>query len=274
MKASVWTSYLYGLSPEEIVESLVGKGWSWAELSSEHSEAIVARGEPAAVGQSFRRFAADRAMSFLQGHLQLQADVAAGDRAGVIDRLKRWLDLYLALGVKAAVIHHGGYELQVRGTTAEEVLDARVRAFGELARHVAGTGLVICIENMAGPNDLACICEIIDACGSPNLGICLDTGHLHIAGGRQGDFIRGAGSRLKALHIADNDGSTDQHLMPFGRGTIKWDEVIAALREVRYDGLFNFEIPGETIGCPMPVRMAKLDYLRVLSEIMLGDGQA
>ena len=272
MKVSVWTSYLYGLTPEEIVEALPGRGWPQAELSTEHSEMLVSRGRCAEVGESFRRFAADRGMSFPQGHLKIDADVAAIDQTEVLDLLKCWLDLYLALGVKAAVIHPGGHELRSRGATAERVRDAQVRGFSELAAHVAGTDLVICMENMAGPNDLEEFTAIINACGSRHLAICLDTGHLHVAGQRQGEFIRRAGSRLKALHVADNDGSGDQHLMPFG-GTIDWDDVVTALREVRYDGLFNFEIPGET-ACPLAVRMAKLDYLRVVAAIMLGDGRA
>ncbi|HUS47438.1 MAG TPA: sugar phosphate isomerase/epimerase [Phycisphaerae bacterium] len=274
MKPSVWTSYLYGLTLEEMVEAFAGKGWRYAELSTEHSEMLLSRGKPGETGRAFRKFAGDRGMSFPQGHLEIGVDVAAVDRAGVINRLKRWLDLYLALGVKAAVIHPGGFELEKSGMPPEKVHEARVEAFGELARHVAGSDLFICMENVCWRNDLEGISRIIDACGTPNLGICLDTGHLHLVAGRQGDFIRGAGARLKALHIADNDGTSDQHLIPFARGTIKWDEVIAALREVQYDGLFNFEIPGETLGCPMPVRMAKLEYLRALADIMLGDGRA
>ena len=70
--------------------------------------------------------------------------------------------------------------------------------------------------------------------------------------------------------MADNDGSADQHLMPYGRGTVPWVEVVEALKEIGYEGLFNFEVPGER-RCPLPVRLAKLDYLRALSDIMLAE---
>ena len=70
-----------------------------------------------------------------------------------------------------------------------------------------------------------------------------------------------AGHRLHALHIADNEGKTDQHMMPYGRGNVDFAEVVAALREVDYHGLFNLEIPGERLA-PLPVLGYKLEYIR------------
>ena len=48
--------------------------------------------------------------------------------------------------------------------------------------------------------------EIIRETDRANLGICLDTGHLNLAGGNPAQFVIQAGSLLKALHIVDNDG--------------------------------------------------------------------
>ena len=59
------------------------------------------------------------------------------------------------------------------------------------------------------------------------------------------------------------------HLMPYGRGTIDWPEVMTSLRGVGYDRLFNLEIPGER-RCPLPVLRAKLRYCRALCDLMLG----
>jgi sugar phosphate isomerase/epimerase len=82
------------------------------------------------------------------------------------------------------------------------------------------------------------------------------------------DFIRQAGERLKALHIADNLGTNDDHMLPYGKGTLGWSEIMVALREVGYSGLFNYEVPGEN-RCPMPVRLAKLDYSLTLARWMI-----
>ncbi len=268
MEPSIWTSYFVDLEPEEMVVAFTGKGWFHAELSNEHSKILLDRGDPTIAGQRFRSFAADCGMSFPQGHLWLSVDIAGGDQAKIIAELKRWLDLYLGLGINAAVIHAGGRQLILAGTSPERVLELRLQALKELTDYVNGSDLTICLENTPSAPQAEDLLSIIKACGSSYLGICLDTGHLNLAGGRQAAFIRSAGQRLQALHLADNDGTADQHLMPYGRGTVRWEEVVPALREVGYHGLFNFEIPGER-RCPLPVRLAKLNYLRAVTVFML-----
>jgi sugar phosphate isomerase/epimerase len=201
-------------------------------------------------------------------------DIAGPHQDEVVEELTQWLDLYLALGITAAVVHPGGHELAAQDATPERILEAQVRSFTRLTDHVTGDGLVICLENVSGAGQsIEDLWGIIDACGSDHLGICLDTGHLNMAGGDQAAFIRKAGPRLKALHLCDNDASSDQHLMPYGSGTVRWDRVVAALGELRYDGLLNFELPGEVL-CPIPVRLAKMDYLRNVAEIMFGGAAA
>ena len=267
MQPGIWTTFLYGMSLEEFIPAFAAKGWMRLELSDEHSMQLRERGDPKRTGRDFRRFAEDHGVSFPQGHLWLVCDIVGSNQDEVLPELKRWLDLYQALGITAAVLHPGGDALRDQGASAERVLDCQARALRELCGHVAGTDLHICLENMhrQTADDL---CRIIEAAGCGNLAICLDTGHLNLLPGDQAQFIRKAGSLLRALHIADNDGSWDQHLMPFGRGTVAWDRVIPALKEVSYDGLFNFEIPGE-IRCPIAVRLAKLDYLKAILPTLL-----
>jgi len=88
-----------------------------------------------------------------------------------------------------------------------------------------------------------------------------------MAHGDQAAFIEAVAPYLKALHIADNDGSGDQHLAPYGRGTVAWKSVLPALRECGYSDLFNLEIPGER-RCPPEVLRLKLDYLKRLLDFM------
>ena len=136
--------------------------------------------------------------------------------------------------------------------------------------------MTICLENLmeeSCPRTSSDLLALIDAAGGKNLGICLDTGHLNVVNARgvsesQHDFIMNAGARLKALHIADNDGSSDMHLMPYGRGRIDWKSVMMSLAEVGYDRLFNLEIPGES-RAPLEVKIAKLDYIKRMCEYLL-----
>ena len=109
---------------------------------------------------------------------------------------------------------------------------------------------------------------MIERVGSKQLGICLDTGHLNLTVKGHRDFILKAGARLKALHIADNDGVTDQHRMPFNYGTVDFYEVVRALREIGYEGIFNLEISGEA-WIPHELRDAKLCFIKRGYELLM-----
>ncbi len=269
MKPGMWSSFLIELSPEEMVRTFADKGWRRLELSDEHAEMLLQRPNPSATGETFRSFAADNGVAFPQGHLWLTCDIAAGNQDEVIDTLRQWLDLFCAVGIRAAVLHPGGDELIRTGCDAGRLMETRLRALGALTDHLKGTDMVLCLENIPDTAPEADdLCAIIEAADSPHLGICLDTGHLNLASGDQASFITKAGPLLKALHLADNDGSGDQHLMPYGAGTVRWDEVFPALKQIGYNGLLNFEIPGES-RCPLPVRLAKLDYLKVITSLIV-----
>lgn len=273
---AVWTSYFAELEPEEMVRTFAEKGWHHLELSDEHARELLARGDTAKTGAKFRKFAQEHGVSFPQGHLKIAADVAPPEQKAfdeIIDELKHWIDLFVAVGVRAAVIHPGGDDFRQQGGDEGKILDLQVHALTILSRHSAGSGMVFCLENLSKPpaDTAEHLLAIIAAAPEAEVGICLDTGHLHMAGGDPGEFVRQAGSSLLALHIDDNDGSSDQHLLPYARGTVPWENLMPALREVGYSGLFNFEIGGET-RCPLPVRLAKLDYVKDMAAFMLAAG--
>ncbi len=272
MTFGMWSSFFIELSPEEMVQTFAQKGWRRLELSTEHAERLLKRPNPSATGEAFRKFADDNGVTFPQGHLWLTCDIATDNQDETIETLRRWLDLFVAVGIGAAVLHPGGFQLTDQGCERQKVRELNLRALNALTNHIDGTDLVICLENIPKTAPEAeDLCAIIQTVGSEQLGICLDTGHLNLTSGRQSAFIHQAGPLLKAMHLADNDGSGDQHLMPYGLGTVRWDEVFCALKEIGYTGLLNFEIPGETewAQCPLPIRLAKLDYLKAITPLML-----
>ena len=75
--------------------------------------------------------------------------------------------------------------------------------------------------------------------------ICVDTGHTHEAGSfwvpPAEEMIRILGKDISILHLHDNSGHWDDHLLP-GMGNIKWPAVFDALDEVGYSGVYNFEL--------------------------------
>ena len=287
----MWTSYLIEQLPHDMVKTMARHGWHTLELSDEHGHDLLKLGDPEQVGTEFRQFASDHGVSFPQGHFYLAnkgirpedregrsvADIAPADDAEfakAMDDMKRWVDLFNAIGIEAGVLHVGGQKLASLGWSEEQILVHRAKAVREVAEHAKGGVTQICLENLtprmgyADANDAK---QVLAAVDMPNVGVCLDTGHANISGVSCVEFIRELGPQLKALHIADNLGTNDDHILPYGRGTVPWPEVMKALREVGYAGLFNFEVPGEN-RCPMPIREAKLDYSLQLANWMIANG--
>src|SRR5690554_5774367 len=98
LRVGVWSSYFIDLSPEDMVVQFSAKGWLESELSDEHGKMLLDRGEPARVGQQFRTYAQDHGVTFPQGHLWLMCDILGEDQPEILDQLKKWLDLYHAIG--------------------------------------------------------------------------------------------------------------------------------------------------------------------------------
>ena len=268
MRISMWSSYLYELSPEDIVNTFLQHGWKCTELSTEHGWQLLDRGDPAKIGKEFRKFAEDQGFTFPQGHFYLKADIAHPDekkRAEIMDDLKRWCELFAALDIKAGVLHPGGGGLRAKGANPETIFDCNIKSLETLSGFVKGGPTTICLENISSTDRLF---HLVGSIRGSELGICLDTGHLNMTGGDCADFVRKAGKKLKALHITDSIGERDDHILPHGAGNVNWEEFVSALYDVGYDGLFNFEVPREN-RCPMEIRLAKLDYARRLAELMV-----
>lgn len=270
---SVWIDYYPDLSADASMARMVKAGFTHGEISLDHLEALLKQEDPVKAGKELRQSADTLGFRISQGHLSFDGGLC--DDAAV-ERLKPELDLFAAAGIGKAVIHAtGGKELPEAERYAR-----RIRCVRQLAEYVESTGITLCIENMY--HDSLCrtaqdIKTLIADAGTKNLAICLDTGHLHLAREKgltqqtHREFILEAGPLLQALHIADNNGEKDTHQMPYSaRFGINWHEVIQALEEINYQGLFNLEILGECVA-PLPIRDAKLAFIRTMCEYMFSD---
>lgn len=81
---------------------------------------------------------------------------------------------------------------------------------------------------------------VLDHIKNENVGICLDSGHLHAHFQDELDFER-MKDRIFCVHLHDNFGVKDQHLIPF-EGTIDWKWLTEQLKSCRYDGPITMEL--------------------------------
>ncbi len=261
---SMWTSFLWDIPIEDALREQAAAGWMFAELSDEHSIALIERGRGS--GVALRKVADDLGVGVEQGHLDLPFDIASPDlaaRAKMLDSIKRRIDLFAEVGITAAVIHPGGGTI----TDPAERFKNQLEGLHALTTHAQGTGVVMCLEPCCSGWDLA---PLLRATAPAQVGICLDTGHVNLTDENQADLILSWGPRLRGLHIADNDGKTDLHLFPRQpRGIINWWPIISALEEIAYAGLYNFELPGEN-RVSLDERRAKLRQFIAAARELFG----
>ena len=99
-------------------------------------------------------------------------------------------------------------------------------------------GVLIALENLIKKfmNDITLI--LIDT--YPDLGLCFDTGHAELYNSWNDFLSTDILPRIVALHIHDNHGITDEHLIP-GEGLIDFYHFIKVLFDAGYGGIWGIE---------------------------------
>jgi D-psicose/D-tagatose/L-ribulose 3-epimerase len=84
-------------------------------------------------------------------------------------------------------------------------------------------------------NTQADLKKLVDLVNHPNVGAIYDTHHANIEEKNQKEAIETIKSRLKHVHISENDRGTP------GKGQVIWDDVFSGLKSVDYDGWLTIE---------------------------------
>ncbi len=101
-----------------------------------------------------------------------------------------------------------------------------------------------------GPEELI---AYVDSYHDPMVGICWDFGHANLARVTQTDALRMIGKRLKCVHVDDNLGANDNHLLPFF-GEIDWNEIFPVLAEIGYEGSCSLEVRKPSAKAPEAIQ--------------------
>lgn len=176
------------------------------------------------------------------------------------------------LGIPYVVVHPGKLQYQAG---KEEEARRNLDYFASLIPLAKECGVVVCMENLyevvggrlvEGPcSDPAEAARWLDClnqtAGEERFGFCLDTGHLNLTKREPGKYIAALGSRIKALHLHDNNGREDLHQIPYtfseGEG-VDWEEVLAGLARAGYRGALSFETAPCLRSFPDQMRLSAL----------------
>ncbi len=201
---------------------------------------------------------------------------------------KKSMRICAFFGCPYIVVH--GFKL-AKNLGSEEAEWARTEEFLDfLAPMAKELGITICMENIytnigshivEGPCcDARKAAERIDRMNdrykAQVLGFCFDTGHANLTGIDFARFITALGSRLKVLHIHDNDGTGDLHQIPFtftrtreNTASTDWAGFIKGLRKVHFDDVLSFETAPVLRAFPPEMKEEVLAFLAKIGGYFL-----
>jgi sugar phosphate isomerase/epimerase len=160
-------------------------------------------------------------------------------RIASMDEIKRAIEVAEHLPFRYLVLHLGvpneAYDLRK--------FDAAFTSIEHLNLFAKARGAQILLENI--PSELSTPERILTFLQYTRLDlkICFDTGHAHMTGGVQADF-RTLQERIAAIHLHDNHGEKDEHLLPF-EGEIDWAQTIRDFRSAGGQFPIFFELHSE-----------------------------
>jgi len=279
------------LELSSVMDEIAEVGFDSFEYSHGHVLALEREGP-----RSFKQAAEEaesKGLEPVQLHgasLERQFDLGSPDehtRRKSVERSCLWIEHCAALNVPVMVEH--GCEFHEDFARTMELVKS---SFREIAKCAEDNGVRVAIENEFDPRELAAAGQgrnmIVPArvgCLVPelmeivledekNLGVCLDFGHANL----QRSFfsldqaIRDLGDHLFATHIHDNEGISDQHMIPLF-GNIPWDRAMEALRETGYRRPIILEVGGLSTN-DRPVRMNRLRLYKLAADYLCSSAPA
>lgn len=111
--------------------------------------------------------------------------------------------------------------------------------------------------------------DLVDSFGDKDyVGVCYDFGHANLTGGFHRQNLNIIGSRLKAVHVQDNKGLSDEHLLPF-HGNTDWKDAMAGLSDIGYEGDLTYEIQEWGRFYPQELKGMMIEYSRKVGDILI-----
>jgi L-ribulose-5-phosphate 3-epimerase len=193
----------------------------------------------------------------------------ANARARRIDFLCRAIDIAAKLNADCVSLWSG---IVHDGASPAEAMSRLTSGLAQVLAHAENAGISLAFEPEPGMliDTLAAydrlLLALADRKVAPNrLGLTIDIGHLFCQGELPNPAkIEQYADRLLNVHIEDMRPAVHEHLM-FGEGEIDFPPVLAALAQIRYDGLLSVELSRHSHEGPAAARRA-YGFLRPLLD--------
>ncbi|MCY2951936.1 MAG: sugar phosphate isomerase/epimerase [Planctomycetota bacterium] len=184
----------------------------------------------------------------------------AGIRRQTADYFCGLAELCGDLGGKVMVIGSPKQRSLLPGVTPEQAMGFAVEVYGAALEIAAKRGVTLAIEPLTPKetdfiNTAAEGIELIQRIGHPSFRLHLDVKAMSAEAKPIPDVIRASAKHLAHFHV------NDPNLLGPGMGEVRYEPIIAALREVGYDGWLSVEAFDFKAGAERIARQS-VEYLR------------
>lgn len=174
-----------------------------------------------------------------------ELDIASQDnvhRRHSVNQVLRTIDAIQVLHGKIFVLHPGA---KISSESDRDLLITRsLDSIDEIAAYCVERDVALALENP--PNDelggdlidFQAICKAL--ADDDRVYYCFDTGHAHMSP-RGIDLLKDLDKEVLLVHISDNIGTADDHLLP-PQGTIDWEHFMALLTARGFQGYLTLEL--------------------------------
>lgn len=235
---SLTHEFVAGLDLERKLAAMKSAGFDYVNISSGGCRRLLAAGadERAAFRNQLKSH--DLQVDWFHSPYVHPAPYSADGEIWAVSVAVHRASLYAAaeLQARAVIVHPINIEFPADQSFEQSYVQLD-RAFRVLIEDGDRYGVRVAVENMPDSASHSLVSRLLDSIDG--LGLCFDTGHAHITATWLLYLDRYA-SRICALHLHDNDGSGDQHLVP-GQGVVDFDDLARRLVEADYEGVWGIE---------------------------------
>ena len=182
-------------------------------------------------------------IKLVQAHSPMGSPLEDGGE--LLDATLRCVDACGVWGIQNLVVHSG----YTPGLSPEQSFERNKEFFMPILSRAEKYSVNIlvenfnkmCIDNIYWIDNAPDLLRMVEYVNHPLFHAVWDVGHANMQEMPQDEALRILGNHLYALHIHDNPGDTDSHLVPF-LGTLNMDAVMNGLMDIGYKGYFTFEV--------------------------------
>ncbi len=158
-------------------------------------------------------------------------------RDACLQELERCARIFSALGASVMNIHPCYF---CPPAMKKDLVAFNIEALKPIVEMAASYNLTVMLENYQAPFDrVSTFKQVLTAV--PGLMLHLDFGHANFGLDHHDVFCRELGAYIRHVHFSDNRSRADDH-MPLGVGNVDWDNAVASLKAIGYDGTITLEI--------------------------------